>query len=71
MSAVCSSWAARKTPKLAGGWASRSTSPFSETIWSRASRNVAASRSLLAAVVLASAASVGEPAFEHGDVVRM
>ena len=55
MSAVCSSWASRKTPKLAGGWASRSTSLFSDTIWSRASRSVAASRSLLAAVVLASA----------------
>ena len=54
MSAVCSSAGARNTPKLAGGWASRSTSLFSETIWSRASRSVAASRSLLAAVVRAS-----------------
>ena len=54
MSAVCSSRAARKTAKLAGGCAKRSTSFFKETIWSRASRSVVARRSLLAAVVRAS-----------------
>ena len=54
MSAVLLLAGARKTPKLAGGWASRSTSVFRETIWSRASRSVAASRSLLAAVLRAS-----------------
>ena len=36
------------TPKPDGGWASRSTSSFSATIWSRASRRVAASRSFWA-----------------------
>ena len=44
-SAVSSSHALRKTPNPEGGWASRSTSSFSATIWSRASRSVAASRS--------------------------
>ncbi len=42
---VSSSFAFRKTPKPDGGCASRSTSSFSATIWSRASRSVAASRS--------------------------
>ena len=43
---------------------------FSDTIWSRASRSVAASRSLLAAVVSGIRASVGQPTLQHGDVVR-
>ena len=47
-SQVSSSFACRKTPKPDGGWASRSTSSFSATIWSRASRRVAASRSFWA-----------------------
>jgi len=42
---VSSSLAFRKTPKPDGGCASRSTSSFSATIWSRASRSVVASRS--------------------------
>ena len=37
--------AARKVPKPAGGWASRSTSSLSFMIWSRASRSVWARRS--------------------------
>ena len=45
---VSSSFAFRKTPNPDGGWASRSTSSFSATIWSRASRRVAASRSFWA-----------------------
>ena len=69
MSAVFSPVSARKMPKLAGGCASRSTSVLSETIWSRASRSVDASRSLLAAVVRTSCAGVGEPALQDGDVV--
>ena len=44
-SAVPSSHASRKTPNPEGGWASRSTSSLSATIWSRASRSVSASRS--------------------------
>src|SRR5215475_2540754 len=44
-SAVPSSQAPRNTPKPEGGLASRSTSSFSATIWSRASRSVSASRS--------------------------
>ena len=71
MSAVCSSAAARKTPKLAGGWASRSTSALRVMICSRASRSVAASRSLLAAVRPGVGAGIGQPALEHGQIVRM
>src|SRR5215471_19289253 len=44
-SAVPSSQAPRNTPKPEGGLASRSTSSFSATIWSRASRSVSARRS--------------------------
>ncbi len=40
-----SSLRARKVPKPAGGWASRSTSSLSFMIWSRASRSVWARRS--------------------------
>jgi len=47
-SAVPSSHGFRKTPNPDGGWASRSTSSFSATIWSRASRSVVASRSFWA-----------------------
>ncbi len=45
MSTVSSSLRPRKTPKPAGGWASRSTSSFRATIWSRASWSVSTSRS--------------------------
>ena len=51
-SAVSSSHALRKIPNPDGGWASRSTSSFSATIWSRASRSVAASRSFCAVTPL-------------------
>ena len=44
-SALPSSQACRKIPNPDGGCASRSTSSFSATIWSRASRKVLTSRS--------------------------
>ena len=48
-STVPSSAGPTKIPNVFGGWARRSTSAFSATIWSRASRSVEASRSFWAA----------------------
>jgi hypothetical protein len=47
-STVPSSFASMKIPNPDGGWASRSISSLSETIWSRASLRVATSRSFCA-----------------------
>ena len=65
-----SSLRARKVPKPAGGWASRSTSSLSVMIWSRASRRVWARRSFCEVTAGQRALGVGEPLLEAAGVRR-
>ena len=54
-----------KTPKPAGGWASRSTSSFSATIWSRASLRVDDQALVLGGDRGEVGLQVGDPLLEH------
>ena len=59
-----------KTPKPAGGWASRSTSSFSATIWSRASLRVRDQALVLGGDRGQVGLQVGEPLLEGTHVAR-